>query len=68
MMKDIGPALGRLQIACQDRNAPLSDIGKARKELFAAIKATILQGMNFHLSQDAERTKFLAQLDKLNGE
>ena len=68
MMKDIGPALGRLQIACMDHAAPLSDIAKARKELFAAIRATVLQGMNFHMSQDAERAKFLSQLEKLNGD
>jgi hypothetical protein len=68
MLKDITPALNKLQLACMDRGAPLSDIGKARRELFTAIRETVLQGMNFHISQDAERTKFLAQLEKINGD
>jgi hypothetical protein len=40
-MKNISPALGRLQIACFDNEAPLSDIGKARKELFLAIREAL---------------------------
>lgn len=37
-MKNIIPALNKIQLACMDKDAPLSDLGRARKELFAAIK------------------------------
>ena len=68
-MKNILPALNKLQIACQDKTAPLTDIGKARKELFAAIRQTLVEGMNISCNQPlAAGHEFLAKFDKLNGD
>jgi hypothetical protein len=50
-MKNIIPALNKIQIACQDHNVPLSDIGLARKELFKAIRETIVQSLNLEIPQ-----------------
>jgi len=74
-MKGIVPALNKVQLACQDRKAPLSDIGSARKELFAAIREA-LEGAALAATKDTaaislnQRTnlldEYLAKFDKLN--
>jgi hypothetical protein len=70
-MKNIIPALNKLQRACMDRAAPLSDIGLARKELFAAIRETIVGFVpevdaGTHPAIAKERAEYLAKFDKLN--
>jgi hypothetical protein len=62
-MKNIIPALNKIQLVCQDRNAPLADLGKARKELFEAIRDTLIRMMS---SSPENQSKLLADFDKLN--
>ena len=76
-MKNIIPALNKLQIACQDRKAPLSDIAKARKELFAAIRESFIELLSLENEKEnianesfmlvtKKQTEYLAKFDKLN--
>ena len=44
-MKDIIPSLNKLQLALQDRRAPLSDIGVARQALLAGIKEAVSEAI-----------------------
>jgi len=72
-VKNIIPALNKIQIVCQDRNAPLSDLGKARKELFAAIREAITdfapgEVPNITPAIAKFRQEYLAKFDKLNGD
>lgn len=72
-MKNITPALNKLQLACMDSKAPLSAIGQARKELFAAIREAI-EGYAVradpgkHPAIAKEQAEYLAKFDKLNGD
>lgn len=75
-MKKIVPALNKIQLICQDERAMLSDLGKARKELFAAIREALVEaicisridGDNVISQASVNREiKFLADFDKLNG-
>jgi hypothetical protein len=59
-VKGIGPALGKVQLACMDRAAPLSAIGHARKELFGAIREALVECK--------APPEYLAKFDKINGE
>jgi hypothetical protein len=71
-MKNIIPALNRLQLVCQDRAAPLSDIGDARKQLFAAIEEALVEACNCcgHFSNKDQMSigAYLIKFSKLNGE
>jgi hypothetical protein len=71
-MKNIVPALNKLQLALMDRSAPLSDIGIARKELFAAIREAIINAMiaadPSDKSLNKECSDMLAKFDRLNGD
>jgi len=70
-MKNIIPALNKLQNVCMDKSAPLTAIGYARKELFAAIREAIvnfpLSGTNPTAMLQAQ-TEYLAKFDKLNAD
>ena len=74
-MKNIIPALNKLQLACQDMNAPLTDIGYARRELFEAIREALVQAIELQRDPKQPVTqemvsrdiKFLSQFEKLNG-
>jgi len=72
-MKSIVPALNKLQLACQDREASLAAIGQARKELFVAIREAITdfapgEVPNITPAIAKFRQEYLAKFDKLNGE
>jgi hypothetical protein len=75
-MKGIVPALNKIQLACMDSNAPLSAIGQARKQLFAAIREALVEAICISRiegdciitqSMVNREIKFLADFDKLNG-
>ena len=78
-MKDIIPAINRLQLACQDSEVPLANIGKIRKELMTAIRQAIMEAALAATKDTAScavekspKTKclddFMVKFDKLNGE
>lgn len=58
-MKEFLAALNNLQIACMKDDVPLENIGKARKEIFIAVRRIIIDGMNTSSQAD-----FLAKFDK----
>lgn len=77
-MKKIVPALNKVQLVCQDASVPLSELGKARKELFAAIRE-VITGAALAATKDTASCivegvpktnlleKYLIDFDKLNG-
>lgn len=64
-MKNIVPALNKIQLnlTSQPTRESLTQLGMARKELFAAIREAIVDGMNTN-----DQASFLAKFDKLNAE
>ena len=70
-MKKIVPALNKIQLVCQDASMPLSELGKARKELFAAIREALMEVANCsgHYSNMDQISvdSYLSKFDKLNG-
>jgi hypothetical protein len=78
-MKNIIPALNKLQLACQDGSLPMSAIGAARKELFFAIREAITEAALCATKDTAQAASgvgkkednliaFMAKFDKLNSD
>lgn len=74
-MRNIIPALNKLQLACQDTSVPMSELGQARKELFAAIREAIVGLPMVDITTGAgnpalvkAQAEYLAKFDKLNGD
>ena len=78
-MKNINPAINKLQLACQDRSLPMSAIGQARKELFLAIREAITEAALAATDDTAQAASgagrkedrliaFMLKFDRLNGD
>jgi hypothetical protein len=63
-MKNIIPSLNQFALACQDNQAPLSDIAKHRQALLSDIKLTILEAIKVGgTKQSSAIDKFVESFD-----